>query len=317
MDAPQDELPPLNSLRSFVAAANELSFSRAANRLGVTAGAVSRLVRKLEEHLGVRLVERTAHGLRLTDRGTAYFRDVAGPLAAVGTATRRLVGTRTPNRIVVACYPTFAARWLLPRWSRFFDRHPEIDVQLLTSLEDVDFGRDVEVDVAIRLGTDVELEIGIAGLDRRKLFDIDISAVCAPKLFAGCRGEIQRLERLSTLVRIHTRPLPDEWRHWLQAYADHHRGRAAARSLAAIDPRPGPVFETLNLGFQAAAEGIGIAVGIDAFVRDEVERGVLVRPFAFRRRSQRHFHLVTRRGGANARAVGLYRRWLSAEASAS
>lgn len=310
----QDELPPLNGLRSFVAAAQELSFSRAARQLGVTPGAVSRLVRKLEEHLGVRLVERTAHGLRLTDRGTAYFRDVAGPLAAVGTATRRLARTRNPNRIVVACYPTFAARWLLPRWSRFFDRHPEVDVQLMTSLNDVDFERDAEVDVAICLGADTEIKTDVPGLVREKLLDIEISAVCTPRLFAGCRSEVQRLERLAKLVRVHTRPLPDEWRHWLDEYAAHNKGRMTAQILATIDPRPGPVFETLNLGFQAASEGIGVAVGIDAFVRDEVASGLLVRPFAFRRRSQRHFHLVARTGGANARAVGLYRRWLIGEA---
>ena len=130
----RDDLPPLNGLRSFVEAGRELSFSRAADRLGVTPGAVSRLVRKLEQHLGVRLLERTAHGLVLTGQGELYLRDVSGPLTAVEAATRRLVGSRNPNRIVVACYPTFAARWLLPRWSRFFDRHPEIDVQIATSL---------------------------------------------------------------------------------------------------------------------------------------------------------------------------------------
>lgn len=309
-----DELPPLNGLRSFVAAATELSFSRAAGRLNVTPGAISRMVRKLEEHLGVRLVERTAHGLVLTDKGASYLRDVAGPLSAVGAATRRLIGTRNPNRIVVASYPTFAARWLLPRWSRFFDRHPEVDVQLATSLTDVDFQRDEDVDVAIRLGSDDELTQRAAGLVREKLVEIEIVAVCAPRLFAGCRNDLQRAERLARQVRIHTRPLPGEWRHWLEAFAASARDRAVSRTLAGIDPEPGPVFETLNLGFQAAAEGIGVAIGIDAFVREEVAAGKLVQPLGFRRRSHRHFHVVARSGGANARAVGLYRRWLSEEA---
>lgn len=310
----RDDLPPLNGLRSFVAAAGELSFSRAAQQLNVTPGAVSRLVRKLEEHLGVRLVERTAHGLVLTDRGALYFRDVAGPLTAVAAATRRLTGTRNPNRIVVACYPTFAARWLLPRWSRFFDRHPEIDVQLATSLTDVDFERDEDVDVAIRLGSDAELKQRAAGLVRENLLEIEIVAVCAPKLFATCRNDLQRVERLARQVLIHTRPLPDEWRHWLEAFAASTRDKAVSRALAAIDPERGPVFETLNLGFQAAAEGIGIAIGIDAFVHEEIAAGTLVRPLGFRRPSQRHFHVVARAGNANARAVGLYRRWLSEEA---
>jgi len=310
----RDDYPPLNGLRSFVESARELSFSRAADRLGVTPGAVSRMVRKLEQHLGVRLLDRTAHGLVLTGQGELYFRDVVGPLTAVGAATRRLAVARNPKRIVVACYPTFAARWLLPRWSRFFDRHPEIDVQLATSLTDVDFARDDGIDIAVRLGRDDELGEPVAGLVREKLLEIETMPVCAPRLFAGCRTEGRRVERLSGQVLVHSRPLPGEWRSWLAAYAAAARDADLGRALRAIDPARGPDFETLNLSFQAAAEGIGVAVGIAAFVESELAAGTLVAPFAFRRRSNRHFHVVARIGGANARAVGLYRRWLAEEA---
>ena len=308
------DLPPLNGLKSFVEAGRELSFSRAADRLGVTPGAVSRLVRKLEEHLGVRLLERTAHGLVLTGQGELYLRDVSGPLTAVEAATRRLVGSRNPNRIVVACYPTFAARWLLPRWSRFFDRHPEIDVQIATSLTDVDFRRDDGIDIAIRLGARADLGAPPAGTVCDKLLDIEIVAVCAPGLFAGCRTEVQRVERLARQVLIHSRPLPGEWRQWLDAFARSPVSPALARVLKAVDPERGPEFETLNLSFQAAAEGIGVAVGMRALADAEIAGGTLVTPFAFRRRSSRCFQVVARRGGANGRAVDLYRRWLTDEA---
>lgn len=310
----QDDLPPLNGLRSFVAAARELSFSRAGDRLGVTAGAVSRLVRKLEEHLGVRLLERTAHGLVLTAQGELYFRDVVGPLTAVGAATRRLAVARNPNRVVVACYPTFGARWLLPRWSRFFDRHPEIDVQLATSLTDVDFARDDGIDIAICLGDDRMLAQPVSGLVREKLLDIETTPVAAPSAFAGCRTDGQRIERLAGQVLVHSKPLPQEWRRWLAAFARASSDAAVARAASAINARRGPEFETLNLSFQAAAEGIGVAVGIAAFVEDEVAARTLAFPFAFRRRGQRNFHVVARSGGANARAVGHYRRWLAEEA---
>lgn len=309
-----DDLPPLNGLRSFVQAGQELSFSRAAQRLGVTAGAVSRLVRKLEEHLGVRLLERTAHGLVLTPQGELYLRDVSGPLTAVEAATRRLVGSRNPNRIVVACYPTFAARWLLPRWSRFFDRHPEIDVQIATSLTDVDFHRDDGTDIAIRLGAEADLAAPPAGTVCEKLLDIEIVAVSAPGVFDGCRSELQRVERLARQVLIHSRPLPAEWRQWLDAFARSPVRPALARALQAVDPGRGPEFETLNLSFQAAAEGIGVAIGMRALAEPEIAEGSLVCPFTFRRRSGRGFHVVTRRGGANGRAVDLYRRWLTEEA---
>lgn len=309
-----DDLPPLNALKSFVQAGLELSFSRAAERLGVTPGAVSRLVRKLEEHLGVRLLERTAHGLVLTAQGELYLRDVSGPLSAVEAATRRLVGSRNPNRIVVACYPTFAARWLLPRWSRFFDRHPEIDVQVATSLTDVDFRRDDGTDIAIRLGADGDLAAPPAGAVCDKLLDIEIVAVSAPGLFDGCRTDLQRVERLARQVLIHSRPLPDEWRQWLDAFARSPTSPAVTRALTKVDPGRGPEFETLNLSFQAAAEGIGVAVGMRTLAAAEIADGRLVSPFAFRRRSSRCFQVVARRGGANGRAVDLYRRWLTEEA---
>lgn len=310
----KDELPPLNGLRSFVEAARALSFSRAAERLAVTPGAVSRLVRKLEDHLGVRLLERTAHGLVLTPQGELYFRDVVGPLTAVGAATRRLTVARNPKRVVVACYPTFAARWLLPRWSRFFDRHPEIDVQLATSLTDVDFARDDTIDIAIRLGSDAELAATAPGLVRERFLEIETVPVCAPGLFAGCRSDLRRTERLARQVLVHSKPLPQEWRRWLAAFASSADDPAIARIVGAIEATRGPEFETLNLSFQAAAEGIGVAVGIQAFIRDEIEAGTLVCPFAFRRRSERGFHVVARTGGANARAIGHYRRWLGEEA---
>ncbi len=311
----QNELPPLNGLRSFVEAGSELSFSRAAAKLGVTPGAVSRLVRKLEDHLGVRLLERTARGLKLTAQGARYHRDVAAPLAAIATATRGLERARKPNRLVVAAYPTFAARWLLPRWSRFFDRHPQIEVQLATSLVDVDFDRDDGVDIAIRLGAEGDLAEVEPGLARHKLLEIETAPVAAPGQFRGCRSEVDRLRQLARKVLIHSRPLPREWRHWLDACARATGDPAITRAIREIDAAHGPEFETLNLACQAASEGIGIAVGIVAFVADDLAAGRLELPFAFRRRGNRDFHVVARSGGANARAVGRYLRWLREEAA--
>ncbi|MFO1082564.1 MAG: LysR substrate-binding domain-containing protein [Reyranellaceae bacterium] len=308
-----DDLPLLNGLRSFVEAGRELSFSRAAERLNVTPGAVSRLVRKLEEQLGVRLLERTAHGLVLTEQGALYHREVVGPLSAVAAATRRLVRGRQPNRVVVACYPTFAARWLLPRWSRFFDRHPEIDVQLATSLSDVDLLRDDSIDLAIRLGAPAELRRPLPGLVRHRLLPIEIAPVAAPGVLRG-RGEAQRLQQLAARVLIHSRPLPGEWRHWLRACGDASGDPALQRALAAIEADRGPEFETLNLAVQAAMEGIGVAVAILAFVADDLAAGRLVLPFACRRRSGRDFHVVARTGRPNSRAVERYLRWLREEA---
>ena len=120
-------------------------------------------------------VRRHKH-VALTMLGREYLEEVREPLQRLAAATARIKGSRRVGTVSICVYPTFAIRWLIPRWGRFYDRHPEIDVRLTTSLNPVDF-RSGDYDLAIRVGRE-----GGAwqGLVSHKLVDVEVYPVCSP-----------------------------------------------------------------------------------------------------------------------------------------
>src|SRR5437762_13757311 len=147
------DLPPLNALRSFEAAARQLSFTRAAQELHVTQTAVSHQMRVLEGHLGVKLFLRLPRRLALTftAEGQAYARELALVFERIGDATAALHAQPRREILSVTTLPSLAARWLVPRLGRFVRQHPLIDLRLQTTERPVDFARE-PVDVGIRYG---------------------------------------------------------------------------------------------------------------------------------------------------------------------
>src|SRR5690348_14046946 len=120
-------LPPLDLLRGFEAAARHLSFTRAAEELFVTQGAVSRQIQALESFVGVPLFERRHKALALTEAGRAYFRVVGPVLDELREATRRVRETRTGHVLTVTTTISFASMWLVPRLGRWRKAHPGVD----------------------------------------------------------------------------------------------------------------------------------------------------------------------------------------------
>ncbi len=143
------QLPALNALRAFEAAARHESFSRAADELFVTHGAVSHQIRALEADLGVTLFARDGKRVRLSDIGRQYATEVRATLSALAEATRRLRSGERDRRLVVSMLSSFSARWVTPRIGGFIEEHPEINLELLSTNTLTDFTRD-DVDVAIR-----------------------------------------------------------------------------------------------------------------------------------------------------------------------
>lgn len=144
-------LPPLSSLRSFEAVARQLSFSKAAEELHVTPGAVSQQIRGLEELLGAKLFDRTKRWVALTDIAVRMLPDIQAGLDSLSRACSNEampVGERT---LTISVAPSFASKWLLPRLPGFYDRHPDIDLRISATVGLADFKRD-KVDLAIRLG---------------------------------------------------------------------------------------------------------------------------------------------------------------------
>src|ERR1700746_2940732 len=143
-------LPPLNALPSFETAARHLSFSKAAEELHVTHGAVSRAVRNLEDHLGVQLMIRATRSVRLTPVGASYAAEIRDVLEHLAAATSAATGL-TSRMLSVRTFDSVPARWLVPRLFRFRRTHGDIDVRLATSERLADFVGD-GIDIAIRYG---------------------------------------------------------------------------------------------------------------------------------------------------------------------
>lgn len=287
-----DPLPPLNALRAFVAAARHASFTRAARELHVTQTAVSHQMRTLEAHLGVRLFLRLPRRLVLTPEGEAYAREVAPAFDRVGQATAALSASPRREILTVTTFPSFAARWLLPRLGRFFARRPQTDVRVISTERFVDFARE-PVDVGLRYGYG-----RYAGLRVERLMGDELFPVCSPTLV---RGRPRRRLDLRRCALLHD-DSAEGWRRWL----------AAAR-MSGVDVDRGHTFTDANLTLQAAAAGLGVAIGRRALVDPDLRAGRLVRPFAVSVPADPAYYLVAAEQAAELPRVREFRSWLLEE----
>ncbi|VCU69398.1 Glycine cleavage system transcriptional activator [Pigmentiphaga humi] len=291
-------LPPLYPLRTFEAAARLRSFSRAARELHVTPGAVSRQVLALEEFLGARLFERANREVRLTPVGQRYLDDLGDVFERMAGATRRAMRGSDDQPLHIWCPMTFAMRWLLPRLPAFHAAHPGQDAVFTTALKPVDFDTH-DADVAIRMG-----EGDWPGVMSTFLVGIELLPVCSPRLLENgpplaAPADLARHTLLQSVAR------PDYWRRWLEA--------AGTRG---IDPDRGLTFESVSLAYQAALEGIGVAMGQHALVADDLAAGRLVAPLEPRVPIDNAFYLVYPERRAQDARVAVFRDWIVAAAQA-
>jgi LysR family transcriptional regulator, glycine cleavage system transcriptional activator len=288
-------LPPMQALRAFEAAARERSLTRAAQTLNVTHGAISHQIKSLESDLGVRLVERSGRGIRLTDDGERFASRVRAAFAELTTAVHEINARANPRLLRVSVVPSFAARWLLPRIRDFLAAHPDVDLDVRSNMANIDFQRD-DSDVAIRYGHG-----DWPGVTAEHLLDDWFFPVCSPKI---ANGNIpSRPEDLAryTLLRSDDEP----WKPWFDA-----------AGLDWPEPRRGPIFSDLSHGLQAAIEGHGVALARSSLLAHDVRNGILVRPFDIKARSPRKFWLVYPPRTANTQKLALFRQWLHDEIDA-
>src|SRR6058998_3707646 len=186
------QLPPLNALRAFEAAARSESFTRAAEELCVTQGAVSHQVKALEATLGIKLFSRERQRLIITDAGREYLNVVRDALDRIAAGTERVLQRQNAGVLTVSTSPDFAAKWLVYRLGHFAEAHAGIDLRVSATLHHVDFARE-EVDLAVRHG-----DGNWPGLDAARLSPEQLFAVCSPKLLSGRR----RLEKVSDILKF-------------------------------------------------------------------------------------------------------------------
>ncbi len=291
-------LPPLNALRAFEAAARHSSFKRAADELCVTPGAVSRHVLKLEAFLGAKLFFRRHAQVDLTPEGSAYLQEIREAFVRISHATTKTRAAGLDERLLrIKVPPTCAARWLVPRLAHFHADHADISIQLTTSHDAVDFGRD-DVDAAVHYGVGAG-----ADLESVKLFGEVLLPVCNPAV-AALRPAVRAPRDLARHVLLHSIRRPSDWPDWFAAAG--MPDVAIERTLA---------FENSTLTYQGAIDGLGVAIAQAAFVVDEIERGRLVAPIDLCLRGNTAYFLVFPKDKGRLRKVRLFRDWAAREAS--
>lgn len=284
-------LPPLTTLRAFEAAARLGSFSRAAEEISVTHSAVSHQVRALERSLGTQLFQRNGKRVSLTEAGRHLASRVGAALREIADAAQVVRRRDRGRALSVSTLPSFAARWLMPRLGRFMEQHPEIDVNLHTSVALVDLERD-EIDLAIRFGKG-----DWPGLEAVKFMDDELFPVASPRFN---RGRLPR--RPAELAKFRLMRSDDEfWTPWFQA--------AGVRGIA--EPQS-PVFSDSALLLQAAVDGQGIGLARRSIAEDDLRGKRLVRLFDIAAPAQGANYLVWPKGKLSPNAA-LLRDWLFEE----
>src|SRR5262245_9602755 len=201
-------LPPLNALKAFEAAARHESFTRAAEELCVTQGAVSHQVKALEAELAIKLFNRERQRLIITEAGRDYLAVVRDALDRIAAGTERLLQRQSAGVLTVSTSPDFAAKWLVHRLGHFAEAHSGIDLRDSAQVPHVHFARE-EVDLAVRHG-----DGNWPGLDAVRLCSERLFAVCSPKLLSG-RRRISGVADILKFPLIHLDSRSD-WENWLR-----------------------------------------------------------------------------------------------------
>ncbi len=286
-------LPFLNGIKAFEAAARAGSFAAAAEELNVTPAAISRMVRLLEDRLALPLFQRKPNGLSLTPAGRAYQAGLTPIFDALATLTAQVTASANPRVLTVGVGPTFAIRWLIPRLASFYKRAPDIDVRITTGGVAAPFADDWTC--GIKLGGGIWPELAA-----EPLFAADLVPVCAPPLAASLKTPADL--KHATLLRV--RHALDDWPRWL---------KAAGVAGAALS---GPQFEFYGQAQQAAADGVGVAMGIRPYIDDDLAAGRLMTPFALTVPKGEAWYLVYMPARREEPAFAAFRDWLMQTAQA-
>ncbi|MEM9393362.1 MAG: LysR substrate-binding domain-containing protein [Pseudomonadota bacterium] len=256
-------LPPLSRLRPFNAAARHESFSLAADELGMTQTAVSKQIAALERELGTLLFERRNRAVFLTEAGRRLGRVVETALADISTEIAALKGQRRSGELVLHCQLCEAFYWLMPRLAGFHERHPGVELRVISSLSPLTETLE-HFDVAMQTS-------GRAAGAARLAFTAsdDIFPVCAPALLPGDDLTLAPQDLIAYPLLAHA-VAPQDWLEWAGWFA----------SVGVTEwQRPGLVsFDSYPLALQAAVAGRGIALGWRRTTEGMIAEGKLMRP---------------------------------------
>jgi LysR family glycine cleavage system transcriptional activator len=277
----------LNGIKAFEAAARSGSFAGAGAELNVSAAAVSRMVHLLEQRLGVELFERKANRLAMTAAGRAYQSGLTPIFDALASLTAQVTAPSSQRVLTLGVGPTFAMRWLIPRLADFQKEAPDIEVRITTGGAAAPFGDDWSCGIKLGDGDWPDLVA-------EPLFSADLLPVCAPRLAA----QLKRPSDLRGPNLLRVAHAAEDWPLWLKA-----------AGVARVSAR-GPEFEFYGQAQQAAADGLGVAMGIRPYIDDDLAAGRLIAPFALSVPKGMRWYLVYRSFRTEQRDFAAFRRWI-------
>jgi LysR family glycine cleavage system transcriptional activator len=278
-----------------------LSFTAAAAELHRTQSAVSHRIKALEAQIGVPLFHRHARGLELTSAGHALARQVEQAMADITRTLTGLDRTGEVRQLRVTMLPSVASRWLMPRLSRLYQLHPDLQVQVIADARVLDL-RAERIDLAIRFGGG-----RYSGHAATLLMGDRMLPVCSPRLLAN-RPAIATIESLFQLPLLHDSSAENDgslsdWRSWLDQLG-----------YPELSCRAGQRFSHAGLAIEGAVLGMGVTLGRLSLVTDHLANGTLVCPLPLTTPTAYAYYLVTLPDTATLPNVVLFSEWLRAEA---
>lgn len=288
-------LPPLAAIRVFEAVARKLSFTRAAEELGMTQAAVSYQIKLLEERLGTKLFVRRPHGVALTEAGQHMAPNISEAFDLLRETLDRF--HHRQERLTVSTTNGFAALWLVPRLGSFQLAHPEIAVNIDTTERTVDFAQE-DADIAIRTGAGKW-----PGLVAAKVHDVCYAPMLSPRLAASIGGVREPADILK-LPLLNSRYM--WWTSWLRAHD---------LPLDVLERQTSPSTGTQVFNGAAAMDGQGVALLTPVYFRRALDDGRLVQPLAETQKAAWAYWLVYTESRRRLRKIRAFRDWLLTEAS--
>jgi LysR family glycine cleavage system transcriptional activator len=290
-------LPPLKALRAFEVAGRHLSFMKAAVELNVTPGAISRQIKLLEDYLGLRLFERGYREVTLTPAGHEYADSLEEIFGRLEAATDRLMDQHHHKPLHIFASMMFTMRWLMPRLGKF-DEASAGEIRLSTSLTaDPNPFRSGDVDAAVYLGN-----TDLPGMVCRRLLPSRLVPICSPALLRG--KPLRNLDELGQHTLLHSSVFPNNWANWLaMACRPDIRGQHSVS------------FGSTSLAYQAAVEGLGVAIGQTALIREDLAAGRLVVPLPHILEDGNAYILAYPETGIHHEMLMPFVRWLQTEAA--
>ncbi|MCF4998366.1 transcriptional regulator GcvA [Pseudomonas syringae] len=290
------KIPSTTALISFEAAARHESFTRAAEELSLTQGAICRQIASLEDFLSVELFRRSRRGVKLTEAGLSYSRRVATQLDAVERDTLSVMGHQGANVIELAVVPTFGTQWLLPRLKDFQLKHPEVTVNLTNRTRPFLFA-DTDFDAAIYFG-----DADWSGTESHRLMGENPMPMCSPSLLGKKRHLTP--EEIADLPLLQQTTRPYAWRQWFNA-----------QHLNIPRDMTGPRYELFSMLAQAAMHDMGIALIPPFLIQRELaeKRLVIACPQALA--SIKAYYLMIPERKVESASLKAFRDWLVKQAN--